>query len=538
MKKLIVLFLLLLFVQILPANSSEDITNWKPWSDAIFEEAKKENKFIILDLEAVWCHWCHVMHKETYADSSVIKILNDHYISVRVDQDSRPDLSNRYRDYGWPATIIFSPDGKELAKRSGYIQAEDMKLLLQKIVENPSPEETEVDETKITFSNSPVLSEELKTKLINNHEESYDNNLGGLKLYQKFLDADSTEYSLYQAKAGNTKEEEKAKKTLDAAITTIDPVWGGAYQYSTMGGWNYPHFEKLATIQSRFIEIYSVAYNHFKDPKYLKAATDVYKYVRDFLTSPEGVFYVSQDADLIQGEHSHDYFSKSDSERRKLGIPRVDEHVYSSQNGLLIDAFVSLYKATQNENYLTESIEAANWIIKNRSLKVNVIDNLKWVFSDWTDFKLILKNIKWMISNLSWAEVGFSHDKKDSAGPFLADTLNMGKAFISLYEATSNKKWLVKAEQCMRFIDRHFTSPVAGFATSEASCKVCANRSPGRLIEENIELARLSNRLFDLTKNNSYKVLYDHSMKYLVTPEIALKTLTEPGILIVSMKEQ
>src|SRR3982750_4326240 len=78
---------------------AEETIVWEKWSDDIFERAKKENKFVLLDLEAVWCHWCHVMAEVTYKDPGVIKLMNSRYIAVRVDQDSRPDLSNRYEDY-------------------------------------------------------------------------------------------------------------------------------------------------------------------------------------------------------------------------------------------------------------------------------------------------------------------------------------------------------------------------------------------------------------------------------------------------------
>src|SRR5690349_2191070 len=94
---------------------------WQKWSDKIFEQAKAEKKLVLLDLGASWCHWCHVMDELTYSDADVVKILKNGYIAVHVDQDSRPDISSRYEDYGWPATIVFKWDGSELAKRSGYI---------------------------------------------------------------------------------------------------------------------------------------------------------------------------------------------------------------------------------------------------------------------------------------------------------------------------------------------------------------------------------------------------------------------------------
>ncbi len=85
---------------------------------------KPSNAFVILDLEAVWCHWCHVMEKTTYKDAKVVALLKSKYLPVRVDQDANPDLSNRYGDWGWPATIIFAPDGTEIVKRRGYLPPE------------------------------------------------------------------------------------------------------------------------------------------------------------------------------------------------------------------------------------------------------------------------------------------------------------------------------------------------------------------------------------------------------------------------------
>ena len=94
---------------------------WLPWSDTIFEQAQREHRFVLLDLEAVWCHWCHVMDEQTYADPKVVALVRSHYLPVKVDQDSRPDISDRYEDYGWPATVVFKSDGSEIVKRQGYL---------------------------------------------------------------------------------------------------------------------------------------------------------------------------------------------------------------------------------------------------------------------------------------------------------------------------------------------------------------------------------------------------------------------------------
>ena len=92
---------------------------WVDWNAELFTRAQAEQRLVILDLEAVWCHRCHVMEKTTYRDEKVVALLQSKYLTVRVDQDANPDLSSRYGDWGWPATIIFAPDGTELAKWRG-----------------------------------------------------------------------------------------------------------------------------------------------------------------------------------------------------------------------------------------------------------------------------------------------------------------------------------------------------------------------------------------------------------------------------------
>ncbi len=92
------------------ASDQQGLIDWQPWSPEVFEQAARDKKFVLLDLEAVWCHWCHVMDQKTYANENVVNVISEHFIAVKVDHDERPDLANRYRNYGWPATIVFSAD--------------------------------------------------------------------------------------------------------------------------------------------------------------------------------------------------------------------------------------------------------------------------------------------------------------------------------------------------------------------------------------------------------------------------------------------
>lgn len=477
---------------------------WEKWDDKIFERAKKEQKFVLLDLEAVWCHWCHVMDEETYSNSDVIKLLKKKFILVNVDQDSRPDLSHKYEDYGWPATIFFDADGREIAKRQGYINPERMKKLLTAIIKDPTPEPAAKAKEEITFRTESSLSKEIKEELEKKHVDGYDTKNGAWGTHHKFLDWDSVEYSMQLALSGDKDANARVIGTLDGQLNLLDPVWGGIYQYSTDGDWQHPHYEKIMQMQGENLRIYSLGSMIYKNEKYLKAAKSIADYLDNFLTSPDGAFYTSQDADLVPGQHSEDYFNLDDQARRKRGIPRIDKHIYARENGWAINGFAHLYMATGDETYLAHATRAAEWILKNRSLEGG----------------------------------GFSHDEHDNAGPFLGDSLSMGRAFLSIYEATADRKWLDRAQGCADFISKHFNNysdadkkNAAGYVTADPDSSKVAKPVP--LLDENIMLARFSNLLFQYTGKQEDQQMAKQCMRYLSTPAVArIRSIMVAGILI------
>jgi len=134
--------LTLLAFALLPLNGAfgeQNGIDWQPWSDSAFAQARREGRFVLLNLGAVWCHWCHVMDEITYQDPKVIELIRSHYVPVRVDADSRPYLANQYEDYGWPATIVFGADKGEIVKRRGYLPPRQMASMLQAIINDPTP---------------------------------------------------------------------------------------------------------------------------------------------------------------------------------------------------------------------------------------------------------------------------------------------------------------------------------------------------------------------------------------------------------------
>src|SRR5580698_7955229 len=173
------------------AQTQADALHWQPWSDAVFANARAEHKFVLLDLEAVWCHWCHVMDDVTYRDPAVIRLLKEKYILVKVDQDSRPDISNRYQDYGWPATVVFAADGSEIVKRQGYIPPRPMSSMLQAIIDDPSPGPSIEKEAAFQPASGSAIQAATITRIFAQYERQYDKPVAGWGFGHKYLDSDS-----------------------------------------------------------------------------------------------------------------------------------------------------------------------------------------------------------------------------------------------------------------------------------------------------------------------------------------------------------
>lgn len=481
------------------ATSGSSLVTWQTWQDSQFDSAKREKRFVLLNLEAVWCHWCHVMAKETYSNPKVADYIKQHYIAVKIDQDSRPDLSKRYEDYGWPATVVFNAEGKEIVKLRGYIPPERMMAILTNIVEDPSPivYVDQLRDNPTELSKQPKLTAELRAELTKRFYSTHDYQLGGMNQDQKFMDRDSVELALMLAQQGDKKALEMAMQTLDGALNLIDPVWGGAYQYSTDGDWDHKHFEKIMSVQADYLTLYSNAARITGEKRYEAAAKLIYRYVKEFLSSPEGGYFVSQDADLVPGEHSEDYFKLDNASRRALGFPRVDTHVYTRETGWMIAALTAAAQTFNSQMALNEAIEAAQWVEKNRSLPGG----------------------------------GFRHDVKDEAGPYLDDNLAMARAYLSLYVATADRQWLKHASTTASFIVKNFKGTKAGYNTAVKRDRL----QPRPNVDENSQLARFFNELMHYTGNAIYRQHAGYAMRYIASEDIATFRRTEPGILLADM---
>jgi uncharacterized protein YyaL (SSP411 family) len=473
---------------------------WRGWDAAVFAEAKAQNRLVILDLEAVWCHWCHVMETTTYGDAKVSQLLADHFITVRADQDANPDLSNRYGEWGWPATIIFAPDGTELAKLRGYVPPDRFGPLLQAFIADPTPGPSAKAALAIKPADTAVLTPEQRADLTRRSAEAFDTANGGWGGVHKFIDPDAMDLLLAQAEAGDKTAADHARKTFDAALNLIDRVDGGIYQYSDAADWKSPHYEKIMFYQASALRQYSAGYAIWREAKHRQAADDIYRYLVTILRTPSGAFGVSQDADAGPDLQGKAYYAMDGTARRASGrSPRVDSAVYARENGWAIQGLVAYYAATGERAALDAALTAADEILKSRSLPGG----------------------------------GFKHGDADRGGPFLGDTLAMGQAALDLYAATGDRRWLQVARQAGGFIAATFKDRSGGvMTTATPEAATGAFLAAVKPLDEQVMAARFANRLGRFTGEAFARDLGTHVMRYLAAPALLKRGVPMPGVLL------
>ncbi len=367
-----------------------------------------------------------------------------------------------------------------------------MASLLKACLDDPSPGPSVRREASIEPPAQGALPGDARRLAEERHLSHYDRRRGGWGFSHKFLDADSTELALDRARRGDARSARMARQTLDAQRHLVDPVWGGVYQYSTGGVWTEPHFEKIVSMQADNLRIYSIAYSLWRDPRDLATARSIHGYLDTFLRGPEGAYYVSQDADLVRGEHAAAYFSLDDAGRRAAGIPRVDTNVYARENGWVIQALAALYAATGDPSPLSDAEAAMRRIVTHRRL----------------------------------ADGGYGHGDAVAAR-FLGDTLAMGRAALALYAVTGLRDHLREAESAAAYIDRFRAAP-AGFRTSLGTVGGLASR-PQR--DENMALARFANLLFRYSGKPAHRDLAREAMRFVAAPAVAGR-LPTGGVLL------
>jgi len=326
---------------------------WHEWGPEAFETARREDKPMLLDVGAVWCHWCHVMDRESYDDPEIAAIVNAHFVAVKVDRDERPDIDTRYQaavqavsgQGGWPLTAFLTSDGKPFyggtyfPPQDGYGRPSFRRVLLSianaykekhgDVVEQAAMVENAIAQSEALAGRSARISANAITAIYDSAQKMFDPRNGGFGSAPKFphpsaLDLLIERYGRSkQAELRSAGQQGAAVPTQDSAlrqliVTTLehmalggvyDQLAGGFHRYSVDERWIVPHFEKMSYDNSELLKNYVHAYQATGQRFFAEVAQDIIRWMDEWLSDRDrGGFYGSQDADINMDDDG-DYFT-------------------------------------------------------------------------------------------------------------------------------------------------------------------------------------------------------------------------------------
>lgn len=490
--------------------------HWKAWNEASLEKARKEDKLIIVSVGYSACHWCHVMEHESFEDEEVATVMNKHYISIKVDREERPDVDATYMKAvqlltgrgGWPMNVVLLPDGRPVWGGTYFRKGNWMDALeqLQELFVRDRQKMEDHAEKIMAGIHSIGLFEpsgedvsldinELEP-VVQHWAQMFDDEYGGYSRAPKFMmpgDFMFLQRYGYQAKKQEVLDHVDLTLTRMAWGGIFDTVGGGFSRYSVDHKWHVPHFEKMLYDNGQLMSLYAQAYKRTKNPVYKEVIEKTHAFVQKELTIENGAFYSALDADSLDEEghleegafyvwkkdelqqllkEDYEAFSKvfninkfgywennnyvliqnksitelaEDTglveedlklkkqkwekilynEREKRAKPRLDDKTLTSWNALMLKSYVDAYTALQDEAYITAAKRNAIFI-----------ESTMWDETGhlWRTYKTGTAKIK----------------------GFLEDYALTADAFISLYQATLEEKWLVYAKQLTDYALENF----------------------------------------------------------------------------------
>jgi hypothetical protein len=327
--------------------------HWHAWGEEAFARAQAEDKPVLLDIGAVWCHWCHVMDRESYEDPEIAALINKNFVAVKVDRDERPDVDARYQTAvsaisgqgGWPLTAFLTPDGRPffggtyIPRHDGYGRAGMDKVLLamaqvwrerrEEALETAGNVMAAIDRNESGFSLGGHVSLALVDKIVGSALSQFDPVHGGFGDQPKFPQAAALDLLLHVAlsRVNGRAENAQALKAFTVSLEKMarggvyDQLAGGFHRYSVDERWVVPHFEKMLYDNTELLRNYVHGYQSLAREDFLRIAMEIVGWLNESMTDRErGGFYASQDAD-IDLDDDGDYFTWTLDEARTVLTP-------------------------------------------------------------------------------------------------------------------------------------------------------------------------------------------------------------------------
>ncbi|PYP52614.1 MAG: thioredoxin domain-containing protein [Gemmatimonadetes bacterium] len=499
-------------------SAAHQPVHWHPWGHAAFARARSEDKPILLDIGAVWCHWCHVMDGESYEDARVAELLNADFVCIKVDRDERPDVDTRYQravqaltgQGGWPLTAFLTPEGEvfyggtyfppeenhygrpgfpsvlrqvaDIYRRQRDKVAENARAIRRHVAES-------LDETK-GGEVSPATLERAAAEMA----RLFDVRYGGFGSAPKFPHPAAAQFLL--ARWHDTGEDwlrEVVEKTLTGMAKggIRDHVGGGFHRYAVDERWIVPHFEKMAYDNSELLHAYLDGYAALGAPLFKQVAQGIVRWVLEVLSDGErGSFHTSQDADVAFGDDG-DYWTWTLEEvrdaltddkayhviRRVYDVETEGEMHHNPRKNVLWwktdpagddewpvlkDALMKLKAARDRRTApFVDTTPYVNWNAMMASAFLHAGAVL-----DHTGCNALALKVLGRIWSEAWDEgrgMGHVITRPEPRG-LLEDNVHAAAAFLDAFEATGDDAWLTRATSVMQHCRRaHWDDATGGF---------------------------------------------------------------------------
>jgi len=542
--------------------------DWYPWSDEALAKATAENKLIVISVGYAACHWCHVMEHESFEDSTVAAVMNEHFVSIKVDREERPDVDDVYmtacqlvsqKGCGWPLNVIALPDGRPIWAGTYYPKAQWLRVLeqFQKLrTDDPAKMEeyaagltnalAERNDFSPVATDASTLSREERQAITTKLLQTIDYKEGGVTGAPKFPIPILYEFLL--AEHFYTKD----PKTLEAVTTTLDGMAaggiydhlaGGFARYSTDAQWKVPHFEKMLYDNGQLLSLYAHAYEVTGYKRYAEVVRESIAFLESSLSDKNGAFYASLDADT-EGEEGLTYVWTAEEIETTLADEKLAaafNDYYSVSKGGNWEGHNILYRTqpvtalAKKHGFNTEgALEKALIGAKEKLLSVRDrrpqpgLDDkalTAWNALAITGFadafralgdeayrQRAVKTGKFLRDNMLDADGRLNRNFKDgnsAINAFLDDYALLAQAYIDLYQITFDATWLTTAERLTGYANEHFFDAEKGLYnyTSDLDAALVSTNVPVNdkaIPSGNSAMARALHQLGILTANDEY----------------------------------
>lgn len=495
---------------------AQNPVHWKAWNSESLTLAKTHNKLIIVSVGYSACHWCHVMEHETFEDPEAAEIMNEHFVSIKVDREERPDIDAVYMKAvqimtgrgGWPMNVVCLPDGRPVWGGTYFRKNEWMETLqqLQQLFLSDPEKMTDYAEKLHQGIEAIGLFPKTETQenfdfnliegFLDKWQKSFDWEFGGYTRAPKFMMPNNYAFLL---RYGLQRKNEKLLEFVNLTLTKMaygglfDTLGGGFSRYSVDMKWHVPHFEKMLYDNGQLVSLYADAYKLTKNPLYKQVIEKTLNFVEKELMNTSGGFYAAYDADsLNQNNHLEEgafyvwtqkdlqHLLKEDFSLFSLLFNINDFGFWEEENYVLIQN-QSLEEIAQQENiplsYLQKKKEAWEKLLYNEREKRSKPRLDDKCLTSWNGLmlkgfsdaykalgnknylKIALKNANFIVENLWKPEGNLFHNYKGgktTINGYLEDYCFVIEAFISLYEITLDEKWLHNSKQLTDYCFDHF----------------------------------------------------------------------------------